>query len=67
MARPNTKGREAASRSKAGTLLGCSAEPHEAAPVAAFRASQEASDLTGETIYRDGGRLALNDTEPVKE
>jgi NAD(P)-dependent dehydrogenase (short-subunit alcohol dehydrogenase family) len=35
-------------------------EPSEVASIAAFLASDEASYLTGTTIYPDGGRLALN-------
>ena len=42
-------------------------ETREIASVAAFLASKEASYITGETIYADGGRLALNYTVPVKE
>jgi glucose 1-dehydrogenase len=37
-------------------------EPVEVANVAVFLASDEASYLTGQTIYPDGGRLALNYT-----
>jgi len=32
-----------------------------------FLASPEASYITGQTIYADGGRLALNYTVPVRE
>jgi NAD(P)-dependent dehydrogenase (short-subunit alcohol dehydrogenase family) len=39
----------------------------EIASVATFLASQEASYVTGQTIYVDGGRLALNYTVPVKD
>ena len=49
------------------TPLGRIADPDEVASVAAFLASKESSYLTGETIYVDGGRLALNYTVPVKD
>ncbi len=45
--------------------LGRCGEPEEIAAVAAFLASDDASYLTGQTIYPDGGRLALNYTVPV--
>ena len=44
------------------TPLGRLGEPDEIAAVAAFLASDDASYLTGQTIYPDGGRLALNYT-----
>jgi NAD(P)-dependent dehydrogenase (short-subunit alcohol dehydrogenase family) len=47
------------------TPLGRMGEPSEIASVAVFLASGEASYLTGQTIYPDGGRLALNYTVPV--
>ena len=47
--------------------LGRCGEPSEVASVAAFLASDDASYLTGQTIYPDGGRLALNYTVPVNE
>jgi len=47
------------------TPLGRCGEPEEIAAVAAFLASDDASYLTGQTIYPDGGRLALNYTVPV--
>jgi glucose 1-dehydrogenase len=47
------------------TPLGRCGEPEEVASVAAFLASDDASYLTGQTIYPDGGRLALNYTVPV--
>jgi NAD(P)-dependent dehydrogenase (short-subunit alcohol dehydrogenase family) len=47
------------------TPLGHCGEPEEVAAVAAFLASDDASYLTGQTIYPDGGRLALNYTVPV--
>jgi NAD(P)-dependent dehydrogenase (short-subunit alcohol dehydrogenase family) len=42
------------------TPLGRLGEPEEVARVAAFLASDDASYLTGTTLYPDGGRLALN-------
>ena len=47
--------------------LGRCGEPEEVASVAAFLASDDASYMTGQTIYPDGGRLALNYTVPVVE
>jgi NAD(P)-dependent dehydrogenase (short-subunit alcohol dehydrogenase family) len=47
------------------TPLGRGGEPSEVASVAAFLASDDASYITGQTIYPDGGRLALNYTVPV--
>jgi glucose 1-dehydrogenase len=48
------------------TPLGRCGEPSEVASIAAFLASDDASYLTGQTIYPDGGRLALNYTVPIK-
>ena len=47
------------------TPLGRVADADEIASIAAFLASKDASYITGETIYADGGRLALNYTVPV--
>ena len=47
------------------TPLGRLGEPDEVASVAAFLASADASYLTGQTIYPDGGRLALNYAVPI--
>ncbi|MBM3540525.1 MAG: glucose 1-dehydrogenase [Alphaproteobacteria bacterium] len=49
---------------KARTPLGRPAEPSEIAAVAVFLASDEASFVTGQTYYADGGRLALNYVMP---
>jgi NAD(P)-dependent dehydrogenase (short-subunit alcohol dehydrogenase family) len=48
------------------TPMGRCGEPEEVAGIAAFLASDDASYMTGQTIYVDGGRLALNYTVPVK-
>ncbi len=48
------------------TPLGRIGEPSEIASIAAFLASDDASYITGQTIYADGGRLSLNGTVPVK-
>jgi glucose 1-dehydrogenase len=49
------------------TPMGRCGKPAEVAKVALFLASDEASYITGQTIYPDGGRLALNYTVPVPE
>jgi NAD(P)-dependent dehydrogenase (short-subunit alcohol dehydrogenase family) len=42
------------------TPLGRLGEPDEVAKVAVFLAGDDASYLTGQTVFPDGGRLALN-------
>ncbi|MDK6077858.1 SDR family NAD(P)-dependent oxidoreductase [Massilia varians] len=49
------------------TPLGRCGEPEEVAAVCAFLASDDASYITGQTLYADGGRMALNYTVPVRE
>ena len=49
------------------TPLGRIGDPFEIAAIAAFLASDDASYITGQTIYADGGRLPLNYTVPVRE
>ena len=44
------------------TPMGRIGEPREIAAIAAFLASSEASYMTGQTVYADGGRLPLNYT-----
>ena len=58
---------EAARRSvMSRTPIGRAGEPEEIASIAAFLASSDASYVTGETIYADGGRLGLNYTVAVE-
>ncbi len=47
------------------TPMGRMGEPEEVAKVALFLASGESSYMTGQTLYPDGGRLALNYTVAV--
>ena len=49
------------------TPMGRFGEPEEIGKVAVFLASEDSSYITGQTLYPDGGRLALNYTVPVKE
>ena len=49
------------------TPMGRFGEPDEIAKVAVFLATDDSSYITGQTIYPDGGRLALNYTVPVKQ
>jgi glucose 1-dehydrogenase len=59
--------REAERKILSRTPMGRMGEPAEIANVAVFLASDDASYLTGQTLYADGGRLALNDTRPVAD
>lgn len=49
------------------TPMGRFGEPDEVAKVAVFLASDDSSYITGQTIYPDGGRMALNYTVPVQD
>ncbi len=49
------------------TPLGRCGEPEEVAAICAFLASDDASYITGQTLYADGGRMALNYTVPVRK
>lgn len=49
------------------TPMGRVGEPSEIASIAVFLASEDASYVTGQTIYADGGRMPLNYTVPVKD
>jgi NAD(P)-dependent dehydrogenase (short-subunit alcohol dehydrogenase family) len=57
---------EARQRLLSRTPLGRIGEAAEIAAIAAFLASDDASYITGQTIYADGGRLPLNYTVPVR-
>ena len=47
------------------TPMGRAGDPSEIASVCSFLASDDASYITGQTLYADGGRLALNYTVPL--
>lgn len=49
------------------TPLGRIGQPDEIGSVAAFLASSDASYVTGQILYVDGGRMALNYTVPVPQ
>ncbi len=59
--------KDAKRRILARTPLGRIGDPDEIAAIAVSLASSAASYMTGQTIYADGGRLALNYTVPVEE
>ena len=49
------------------TPLGRFGQPAEVAAIAVFLASDDASYITGQTIFPDGGRMFLNYTVPVAD
>ncbi len=49
------------------TPMGRFGEPREVGRICVFLASEDSSYITGQIIYPDGGRLALNYTVPVKD
>lgn len=49
------------------TPIGRAGEPREIGRVCVFLASRDASYLVGQTLYPDGGRMALNYTVPVRD
>jgi glucose 1-dehydrogenase len=59
--------REAKRRILARTPLGRIGDPAEIAAVAVYLAGPDSSYVTGQTIYADGGRLALNYVVPVPD
>lgn len=58
---------EARRRILSRTPLGRCGEPAEVARLVLFLASDEASYMTGQCVYIDGGRMALNYTVPVRD
>lgn len=67
MARGVLSDKVAMNRAMSRTPMGRVGAASEVASIAAFLASDDASYVTGETIYVDGGRMPLNYTVPVKE
>ena len=56
---------EARARILSRTPLGRIGDPQEIAGLAVFLAASDSSYVTGQTLYADGGRMALNYTVPV--
>ena len=66
MLRAVNEDQEAMNRLLSRTPLGRIGAAEEIAGIAAFLAGADASYISGEIIYADGGRLALNYTVPVR-
>ena len=58
---------DARNRMLARTPMGRIGDPSEIASIAVFLASDDASYITGQTLYADGGRLGLHYTVPVAD
>jgi NAD(P)-dependent dehydrogenase (short-subunit alcohol dehydrogenase family) len=67
MARGVLADKSAMNRAMSRTPMGRVGAASEVASIAAFLVSDDASYVTGETVYADGGRMPLNYTVPVKE
>ena len=67
MARGVLADKAAMNRAMSRTPMGRVGAASEVASIASFLVSDDASYVTGETIYVDGGRMPLNYTVPVKE
>lgn len=66
MARGVLADKAAMNRAMSRTPMGRVGAASEVASIASFLVSDDASYVTGETIYVDGGRMPLNYTVPVK-
>jgi glucose 1-dehydrogenase len=67
MARGVLADKSAMNRAMSRTPMGRVGAASEVASIAAFLVSDDASYVTGETVYADGGRMPLNYTVPVRE
>lgn len=67
LARPLMADKEAMRQILGRTPLGRVGAPEEMASIAVFLACEDASYITGQTIYADGGRLGLNAMMPAAD